>query len=588
MRSNACVLWFAALLFTSVRAAAAPPAVTYTVYDLAQGAIALESGELGGEAAQANGPVKGVITAESGADDVNCVFALEAGKITPWGKPTGKSAGKPVDKSADRSCLKEFWRAQNPPTVEVNLAGQGKTPRKVVLKHREPEAVKSGAVAYHRGAKAVIYRGGASEVRVVAFQRAIGWRFGTLGPLVDDKSEPIKGDDGKPVVDKQGQAIAGLTFRAVDTGLATENGELKNGATVYLIEGDGKKYLRYTVDKDAVETLDQPERVAVAGGAPVGIPPPAANGVDTSKDLDCPAPSDVDASYVICINLAASSDPAGAHQRYQAQGPQDGIIRPNRSTVVIVKHQVGDVVDVEMVGESGLTRPTIRTDQSETARNAAQSAPPNAPPTFMKTVARFGPRKPGPADVKVSMRKGEQTSVVATYPLVVEEMYYGAVRLGVGAVFGDAVGRSYEARRVGGSQQAEVAATTSGPVDFELVLGIAPFLFNGREGRPAVTSGTKFAPYAGIGLVNQTSTGVELLTSLYLGLEWEFVPSFSVASGLVLRRVERLSPGLSVGSPFDGEDVPTEKKILPGVGVVINFSPEFLKLAKQPGSSFFK
>jgi len=55
----------------------------------------------------------------------------------------------------------------------------------------------------------------------------------------------------------------------------------------------------------------------------------------------------------------------------------------------------------------------------------------------------------------------------------------------------------------------------------------------------------------------------------------------------VVRRVTRLQDGVHVGSPVAGS-VPTTEKADWGIGLVFNLSPDFLRIARSSGSSFFK
>jgi hypothetical protein len=267
------------------------------------------------------------------------------------------------------------------------------------------------------------------------------------------------------------------------------------------------------------------------------------------------------------------------------------VLKPNRSVLVKVRHRRGSEISVKMDGRRGLFRPGImvnvpaRKDENraEAATDEAKLSP------DVVSVISFAPRLPGPADIKIKqMEGGKETSY--TVELVVEETYIGAVRLGVSAVIKGAVDREYSAQARPGSQQAEIVAKSTGPVDLELVLGFAPYLFDfiEEDGRAAVTGCRRcFAPYVGLGLLNQSATSLELLKSLHFGLEWEFAPSFSVAGTFVVRRVTRLATGFEVGSPV-GTDVPTTMGYSLGCGLVFNFSPEFFKVASQSSSGFFK
>jgi hypothetical protein len=51
--------------------------------------------------------------------------------------------------------------------------------------------------------------------------------------------------------------------------------------------------------------------------------------------------------------------------------------------------------------------------------------------------------------------------------------------------------------------------------------------------------------------------------------------------------VTRLADGVHVGSPVTGE-VPTVEKVSLGGAIVFNLSPDFFRVAKSSGSSFFE
>jgi hypothetical protein len=194
----------------------------------------------------------------------------------------------------------------------------------------------------------------------------------------------------------------------------------------------------------------------------------------------------------------------------------------------------------------------------------------------------FAPRLPGNANLTVTVTDGDKEEV-RTVEFVVETTYIGAVRVGASLVF-NATDRAYEARAVAGSKQAEIAVTKKSTQDIELVLGYSAYL---SPRGYANTSWTNFEPYVGIGVLNQGPTALETLKSLHFGLEWEPSANFGIALTGVVRRVQRLADGYRIHSPID-RDVPTVEKAELGFGIVFNLSPDFLRIAKQSGSSFFK
>ena len=257
-------------------------------------------------------------------------------------------------------------------------------------------------------------------------------------------------------------------------------------------------------------------------------------------------------------------------------------MRPNTPVLAIAFVAAGTGVTFALDGEGGLVVPKF----DETVAGRATAAEGGAAPAPLVAARQlFAPRKPGVHPLTVSLESKPTDKVVTE--LTVETAYAGAIRIGVGAIFGGGRDRSYTALTLPGSGQAEITTSEGGAMDTEIVIGAAAFLDPG--GRTYVASSpTRWAPYFGIGILNQTATGFELLKSVHLGAEYEVSRQFSIALTLVGRRVTRLADGLEVGDPIDASTVPTRSGYELGVGVVVNVSPEFLKLAKSPSSGFFK
>ncbi|HEU4729894.1 MAG TPA: hypothetical protein VFT22_18485 [Kofleriaceae bacterium] len=267
--------------------------------------------------------------------------------------------------------------------------------------------------------------------------------------------------------------------------------------------------------------------------------------------------------------------------------PSDGgtIMRPNRSILVLVVHPPERPFTVTVDGDFGVFRPGL-----------ADLTPP--PPPKVGAQARtepeplvdrhlFGSRLPGKASVHVRSSAAGSTVPEAVVELLVEETYAGALRVGVGGVFGGAIDRGFTLRTAPGSGQQEIVAGNGGDVDAELVVGASIFLEEGGRGYAVPGHNKHFAPYFGIGVLNQTDSGLKTFRSFQLGLEYELNPHFSIAVTAVARRITRLS-GASVGDPVQmSGSIPTETDFAFGWGIVINLSPDFLRLAARSGSSFF-
>lgn len=311
--------------------------------------------------------------------------------------------------------------------------------------------------------------------------------------------------------------------------------------------------------------------------APTPPPPPP---------FDCDEQRPEGTAVLICI------DTYGDQMRMTSARSQ--IIRPNTTVAVRVRYRGNLTLKVEQGGHKGIFTPGFQDYVKP------QPAPPSGVPKaqadqdkkIKEKIVTFAPRKPGDADIKVKlMDKAKNNEVVyeETIELIVEKTYLGALRLGVGMVFGDAVTETFAAETLPGSSQAEIAQTTNNAFNSEVVLGIAPYAFDwSRGGRSYHADGgnSKFAPYIGVGLLNTDRSSLDILSSIHIGLEWEAIPSVSIAATVVGREVTRLRNGFEVGDPVM-ETVPTTKGYEFGFGLVLNLSPEFLKLAKQNGSSFF-
>jgi hypothetical protein len=169
--------------------------------------------------------------------------------------------------------------------------------------------------------------------------------------------------------------------------------------------------------------------------------------------------------------------------------------------------------------------------------------------------------------------------------LEVEELYWGAVRFGVGTVLGDFHG--YDITTLAGAETAQIRESDI-PVQFELVTGFTfyPEAFNG--GRGYVAGPNWFAaPFIGFGLVGQSAKDISAFTSFHAGLDLEFARDFSLAFTFVLKSTRVLSDGYSPGSPIDAgvaEDRFTEASFVPGGAIVFSASPAFLQFATGGGN----
>ena len=175
--------------------------------------------------------------------------------------------------------------------------------------------------------------------------------------------------------------------------------------------------------------------------------------------------------------------------------------------------------------------------------------------------------------------------------LIVDKAYFGTFRFGVSHVFFSPEANYTTVKRTDLSPSEIVKR--GGNLN-EIVLGYSLYLdgfkINGRryfltdEGAAAFFA-RHLGIYAGFGAVSYSPGSFDFLKSLHLGLEWEFSRNISLAATFVLRRSDHLADGYAVGGPAPASGVPTETRYVPGLGVVLNFSVDFLKtvsgVAKQ-------
>ncbi|MEM9455270.1 MAG: hypothetical protein AAGF11_13900 [Myxococcota bacterium] len=367
------------------------------------------------------------------------------------------------------------------------------------------------------------------------------------------------------------------------------------GATLGSLDDDESVWVAYAeVDDRGTPVAHHVVPLTVV--APTPTPPPGSTGGDAGSSGGdraagsvappaCNPSNDPDTAYV-CAWVE------GTTIRFEQAPPP--VIRPNVSVEVEVIHPSDVNVDVRLTGKRGLFVPG---DRFTGIDGNAQSKSPRPPPTQQRVRHRFAPRAPGDADVEITITDDEGRIVASrSLEFVVDRTYAGAVRLGFGIVYADAVDRHYEARTIGTNEQAQIVATRGGNSGFELVLGYAPYVFDYIQNRGHGRSYTNtrlrdraggFAPFAGLGLVEASDTGVEVLKSLHMGLEWEPTPNFSIAATAVSRRVTRLTEGAQVGDPVTGE-VPTREVIRWGGGVVLNFSTDFFRIATRESRSPYR
>lgn len=287
-----------------------------------------------------------------------------------------------------------------------------------------------------------------------------------------------------------------------------------------------------------------------------------------------------DDMIVVCV------DATGPAMRYW-QTPRTRNTKPNRPFFVHVVHRAEHRAQIVMGGTVGSYAPGSRGKFVLAQRGPAgegfnlEGDAPGRPVTFVATTRTFAPRRPGfsPMEVRLFDAAGQLAADPFKLEFWVEETYSGAFRVGVAGILLGALDQRYRAETRPGSAQREIVATDDSAMDLDVVLGYSPYLDTG--GRPAAGCENApfcFNPYFGLGLLSASGDGeLQWLKSVHLGVEWELTEAFAIGLTANLRRVERLAEGFRPGFPVEG-NVPTDDVFVFGFGVVVNLSPEFLKI----------
>ncbi len=267
--------------------------------------------------------------------------------------------------------------------------------------------------------------------------------------------------------------------------------------------------------------------------------------------------------------------------------PEDHVIRANTSFTVVACIASEHTLRGTLSGTVGLTDPAIDDQSNGGPRQGGPQTSSTGAPTNLRVVRlSFAPRRPGALELALKLRTRANTLVDELQTeLIVEQTYSGALRLGIGVPL-YAVQRTYTAELAPGSAHHEIVGSGS-DVDVELVITFAGFLEALYGGRSYTSSGSNFFERWGLfvaaGVLAPSAEGVRFLTSFYVGIELEIIRSLSFGVGFVLRRVDRLISGYSVGDAvLDGTRLSGESWE-PGLGFVIGVSPEFLQFAGALG-----
>ncbi len=309
-------------------------------------------------------------------------------------------------------------------------------------------------------------------------------------------------------------------------------------------------------------------------------PPPVA----TDPTLACPPQQlPMDDMIVVCV------DASGESVSYRVFPEGARFVKPNRHFLVHVLHPDDRRVDISLGGQPGSwalgSRSTFKLSGDGFGGAGITGDIDERPPVrLISTQRTFAPRVPGQADLVVSFRDtdGAELASPLTVEFWVDTTYSGAFRVGVAGVFVGGLENRYDVVLAPGSAQQEISGGTRSLVDVDLVLGYSPYLDTGGRGQNGCENAPFcFNPYFGVGIVGANGAGsLDWLKSIHLGVEWELTDTFAIGLTANLRRVSRLAPGFDVGEPIDGS-LPVRSAYVIGLGVVLNISPEFLKIGAE-------
>ena len=319
---------------------------------------------------------------------------------------------------------------------------------------------------------------------------------------------------------------------------------------------------------------------------PAQAPPDAAT-TPSPLVFSCPPEEALphDDPIIVCIDATKPT------LKYTLDPPAERLAKPNRYFYVQVVHWADEQVQLDLGGQIGSWQPGDRGTITGPVKGfgADGSLTPSRQATV--TTRTFAPRKPGftPLTVRVLDAAGQATQTPLVIEFWIDETYAGSFRLGVAGVFFNAVDQQFAKVTRPNAQQAEIIAEDDNIMDLDVVVGYSAYLDAG--GRPGIGCDAApfcFNPYFGLGIMSASGDGdVDFLKSVHLGAEWEITPNFALALTANLRRVKRLGGDLKVGSPIAG-DIPTENRFAFGMGVVINLSPDFLRIGAGGAAGVLK
>ena len=195
------------------------------------------------------------------------------------------------------------------------------------------------------------------------------------------------------------------------------------------------------------------------------------------------------------------------------------------------------------------------------------------------------PHAAGPMHLDIRfLDPGDSKPKAATaVDLVVDQGYSGAFRLGISHVLFSPEHHFTKLQRFKDAPL-EITEKTGSPS--EVVVGYSMY-FAGAGGRTYALRGPwyldRWGLFLGFGVVGYTpGQPIDVLRSIHVGPEFEISRHLTLALTGVVRRQTQLE-GVTVGGPAPEGDIPTSTSYDVGLGLVLAFSPDFVKVVGAGG-----
>lgn len=313
---------------------------------------------------------------------------------------------------------------------------------------------------------------------------------------------------------------------------------------------------------------------------------------DPNSYLDPYLEKSNDSNYVICIDQANAAGLARIlrnKRHYVATHSFGRLAIRHWKTVVPVVSFSGSAVGLPAPGLAGAAAAGSSTSTLIDGQGLAGGTTGDR----LTSTVFIPPHAPGTLhmDVKfVDATDNTKVRTITSVDLIVDQGYAGALRLGLGHVWGTQE-RSYSALQRTKDSPKEIVEQSTEPT--EVVVGYSLY-FDGFSVQGRTYNLLSHCWYcwfwrhagifAGFGALSYANGNVDFLRSIHVGPELEISRNISVAATVVYRRNSVLSGGLQPGGPAPEGEIPTSSRYDWGLGLVITFAPEFAKFATSATS----